>query len=342
MRLTLDSLRRMTPEQALFRIQNTSQVSSAVCRGLADYVFSLRFTDPGQMEQWGRVAAAAAERTVDRTAAGLARAHFGNALRVNGNAAGALAALAHAEQTIPSDHPLIHEFRASLLLGLLDYSGAMSELRRAYEMRALRDDRIEMAKVLLQTGRVQDFLKQHEDAVLLIEKAVDLLLKCGSEGRELLLIALQNLADCLVSAGQLARARELLDVIEEPFAAIGRMNALKLTWLRGRLASYSGSDKAACGFYKAARAGYLELDLFQEFALVSLDLALQHHQYGRFATSAREALKVQPILHALGLEQDAEVADLLVQIATRSCDLEGAIWTLTSVVAASRQKQTKG
>src|SRR5215203_3744647 len=219
MRLSLDVLLSMTPEQALLRVRNASRVSGTLCRGLADYVFSLRFVDPSLMVSWGLVAEAAAERTADRSAAGFAQAYFGNSLRVTGDSAGALAALERAEELFGS-HPLIYEFRASLLLGRLDFSGAMHELRRAYEMRISRADRIEVAKVLLQMGMVHDFLKQHGDAVMLVEKAIGILTKCGDEGRELLLVALQNLADCLVSDGQLGRARELLDEIELPFAAL--------------------------------------------------------------------------------------------------------------------------
>jgi len=247
--------------------------------------------------------------------------------------------LERAEEAIPGSHPLIHQFRASLLLGRLDFSGAMQELRRAYEMRAPRGDGLQVAEVLLQMGRVQEYLNQPEEAVMLIEKAVDLLIKCGGEGKELLLVALQNLGDCLISAGQLGKARALLDAIEEPFVATGQMSALRFTWLRGRLARCSGLDEEACSYYKAAQAGYRKLDLQQEVALVSLDLALQHHQYGRYATCVREALKVRPILHSLGLEQDAQVADLLAQIATRSGDLERALLTLATIIFSSRQKR---
>lgn len=339
MRLTLDVLLSMTPEQALLRVRNTSHISGAVCRGLADHVFSLRYLDPSLMERWGHVAAAAAEKTGDKTAAGLARAHFGNALRINGDDEGALAALELAEKAIPGAHPLIHEFRASLLMGRLDNSGAMDELRRAYEMRAATGDEFEVAKILLQMGMVQDLLNKSTEAVLLIERSIGLLVKFGAEGRELLLVAIQNLADCQISAGQLARARALMDELEEPIAAIGKMTALRFTWLRGRLASYSGMDEEARSFYEAARAGYKEIDLLREFALVSLDLALQHHQYGRFAACAREALKVRPILHFLRLEKDAQVANLLAQIAARSGDMELALLALSSIIFKSRQKR---
>jgi hypothetical protein len=80
----------------------------------------------------------------------------------------------------------------------------------------------------------------------------------------------------------------------------------------------------------------------REVALISLHLAALHHQFGRYATCVREALKVKPQLEALDLNENAQVTDLLGQIATRSCDLEQAIRTLTSVIAASRQKYTKG
>ena len=80
----------------------------------------------------------------------------------------------------------------------------------------------------------------------------------------------------------------------------------------------------------------------REVALVSLHLAALHYQYGRYATSVREALKIEGELEALGLDQDAQVTDLLGQIATRSGDLERAIRTLTSVVAGSRQKRPAG
>lgn len=342
MRPSLDALLSMTPEQALLRVRNAPRVSGALCRGLTDYVFSLRFVDPSLMVSWGLVAEAAAERTSDHSAAGLAQAHFGNALRVKGECAGALAALERAEKVFPGAHPLIHEFRASLLLGRLDFSGAMRELRQAYEMRTSRAERIEVAKVLLQMGMVQDFLKQHGEAVLLVEQAIGILLQCAGEGREILLIALQNLADCLVSDGQLGRARALLDEIEAPFSALGPMSTLKLTWLRGRLANHAGMDDDARRYYDAARAGYRKMDLQQEVALVSLDLALHHHQYGRYATCVRQALAVKPTLRPLGLENDAQVADLLTQIASRSGDLERALLTLSSIILGSRQKRTAG
>lgn len=339
MRLSLEVLLSMTPEQALLRVRNASRVSGAVCRGLADYVFSLRFKDPGLMESWGRVADAAAEKTSDQVAAGLACAHFGNALRVNGDFGGALALLDRAEELLPSAHPLVHEFRASLLMGCRDHSGAIIELRKAEEMRSARGDRAGLAKVLIKAGMVYDFLQQPGDAARILEQAIGILVQCGAEGREFLVIALQNLGDCLISDGQLGKARALLDEIEEPLAATGEVNALKLMWLRGRLESYTGADEEARKLFNAARAGFREQGMRREVALTSLHLAALHYQYGRYATSVREALKVKGELESLGLDQDAQVTDLLGQIATRSGDLERAILTLTSVVAGSRQKR---
>lgn len=183
MRLSLEALLRMTPEQALLRVQNASWVSEAVCQGLADYVFSLRFKDPALMKRWGEVADAAAEKTRDQFTAGLARAHFGNALRVCGDHEGARTVLDRAEELLPSAHPLVHEFRASLLMGCRDHSGAIVELRKAEAMRSARGDRVELAKVLIQAGMVYDFLQQPGDAARMLEHAVEILVLCGAEGR---------------------------------------------------------------------------------------------------------------------------------------------------------------
>jgi tetratricopeptide (TPR) repeat protein len=342
MRLSLEALLSMTPEQALLRVRNASRVPDAVCRGLADHVFSLRFKNPAEMEKWGRVADAAAEKTVDRLTAALALAHFGNALRVCSNYQGALAAFDRAEELLPSAHPLIHEFRASLLMACSNHDGAFSELRKAEALRSERGDRAELAKVLVQVGMVYDFLKKPGDAARMLEEAIKIFLEFGAEMRELLLIALLNLADCLISNGQLGRARFLLDEIDQPLAASGRNAELRLIWLRGRLESYSGADREACTLYEAARAGYRELGMPREVALTSLHLAALHHQFCRYATCVREALKVKPELEALGLDQDAQVTDLLGQIATRTGDLEQAILSLTSVIAGSRQKRPTG
>lgn len=339
MRLSLESLLSMSPEQALLRVRNASRVAGVVCRGLADYVFSLRFKEPGLMARWGRVADAAAEKTRDQLAAGLACAHFGNALRVNGDFSGALAVLDRAEELLQTAHPLVHEFRASLLLGCRDFSGAMRELHKAQDMRSALGDRVGLAKVLMQAGMVYDFLQQPGEAARLVEQAIELLVQCGAEGRELLLVGLLNLGDCLISDGQLGRARLLLDEIEVPLAAAGRHAELRLTWLRGRLESYAGAAEDARSLYEAARAGYRELNMRREVALISLHLAALHHQYGRYATCVREALKVEAELEVLELDQDAQVTDLLGQIANRSGDLERAIRTLTIVVAGSRQKR---
>lgn len=342
MPLSLEALLSMEPEQALFRVRNASRVPDDVCRGLADHVFSLRFKNPAEMEKWGRVADAAAEKTYDRLSAGLAHAHFGNALRVCGDKRGALAAFDRAEEMLPSAHPLLHEFRASLLMACRDNQGAVEELRKAEELRNARGDRAGLAKVLIQVGMVYDFLRQPGDAVRMLEEAVRILIELGPEERELLLVALLNLADCLISDGQFSMARRLLDEIEQPLAASGKNAEYRLLWLRGRLESYCGADEEARELYEAARAGYRELNMPREVALTSLHLAALHHQFCRYATCVHEALKVEPELEALGLDQDAEVTDLLGQIATRSVRLEPAIWALTSLIAASRQKPATG
>jgi tetratricopeptide (TPR) repeat protein len=342
MHLSLEALLSMSPEQALLRVCNASRVPDAVCRGLADHVFSLRFKNPAEMEKWGRVADAAAEKTVDRLTAGLALAHFGNALRVCGDSQGALAAFDRAEELLPSAHALIHEFRASLLMACRDNKGAFSELRKAEALRSARGDRPGLAKVLIKVGMVYDFMRQPGDATRMLEEAIRILLDYGTEVREFLLIALQNMCDCLISDGQLGRARALLEEIEEPFSATGEVNAVKVIWLRGRLESYCGKDKEARKLYEAARTGFQKHNMRREVALVSLHLAALHHQFCRYATCVREALKVKPELEVLGLDQDLQVTDLLGQIATRSGDLEQAILSLTSVIAGSRQKRPTG
>jgi tetratricopeptide (TPR) repeat protein len=339
MRLSLEALLCMSPEQALLRVRNASRVPGAVCRGLADHVFSLRFKNPGLMEMWGRVADAAASKTDDQVAAGLACAHFGNSLRVNGDCGAASGLLDKAEELLPNPHPVIHEFRASLLLACRNFSGALSELRKAEEMRSASGDQIGLAKVLMQAGMVYDFQQQPRDAARMLEQVVKILVECGVEGRELLLVALQNLADCLISDGQLGKTRALLDAIEEPLAATGEVNALKLIWLHGRLESYAGADDEARKLLEAARIGFRKQNMRREVALISLHLASLHYQYGRHATSAREALKVEPELEVLGLDQDTEVTDLLGQIATGSVDMERALVALTSAISRSRQKK---
>lgn len=279
MRLTLEELLGMTAEQALLRVRNASRVSGEVCQGLADHVFSLRFKDPVEMEKWGQVADAAAEKTVDRLAAGLALAHFGNSLRVCGDYDGALAAFDRAEALLPSAHPLLHEFRASLLTGCRDHDGAMSELRKAEALRNARGDRVGLAKVLIKVGMVYDFLRQTGDAARMHEEAIRILVGYSADAREFLLIALQNLCDCLISEGQVGKARALLKEIEEPFAATGEVNALKVMWLWGRLESYSTADKEARKLYEAARTGFQRHNMRREVALVTLHLAALHHQF---------------------------------------------------------------
>lgn len=176
----------------------------------------------------------------------------------------------------------------------------------------------------------------------MLEEAIRILVEVGSHQKELLLVSLLNLADCLITDGQIGRARFVLDKIEQPLAASGRHAELKLTWLRGRLESYSVADEQAHELYGTARAGYRELGMPREVALITLHIAALHHQFGRYAACIREALKVEPLLEALGLDQDAEVTDLLGQIATGTGDLELNILALASVIAGSRPKPTTG
>lgn len=340
MRLSLEALLSMSPEQALLRVRNTSRVAGTVCRGLADHVFSLRFKNPSLMEKWGQVAAAAASKTDDQVAAGLACAHFGNSLRVNGDCGAAFGLLDRAEELLPSPHPLIHEFRASLLLANRNFNAAISELRKAEEMRSASGDQVGLAKILIQAAMVYDFLQQPGDAARTLEQVIKILVRCGAEGKELLLVALQNLADCLISDGQLGKARALLHEIEEPFTATGEVNALKLMWLHGRLESYAGADDEARKLLEAARVGFRNQNMRREVALITLHLAALYYQYGRYAASVREALKVKAELEVLGLDRDPEVTDLLGQIATRSGDLEKDLLALTVMVSSSRQKRT--
>lgn len=241
-------------------------------------------------------------------------AHLGNAHRVSCNFQEAEAYLRQAVATAPSE-PLILEFYASLQKDRRQLGKASAFLRRAAKLRRCAGDNPGFITTLLQSALVLDeagFPDQAADAVL---NAIEIVgeLPESRERERLARAAFQNLATYLVNAGRAQEALWVFMNCKEGLMLGGEVFRLRVDWLMADIAGALGQVDTAVALYEQVREHFVELGHSQEVAVVTLDLS-RLLQETRPIQAREEALKVEPILDALGIDRDARERKLLAEV----------------------------
>ncbi len=306
-------MRFRDPEAAALYFRN--QPGTARERlALAEYGFSLRFSDPAAMRGWCDAALIGLPPQTDAQTTALLHGYAGNAHRVVGEFTSSehllRASLAHCT----SPDPLLLEFWASLLTDLGRYTAASAALSQAAALRSQTKDPLARSSTLLQSAIVLDLTAQPVDAALVALGAIRALANhtASVKSEVLLRTALQNLAVYLTDAGDPKAALRVIRHSRPFLVRGGKSYELRVDWVLARISGALGDNSAREAFV-AIRERFATEQMLQEVALVSLDLA--RHLLSTSPLEARaEVSFVGPILSQLGIAEDSEEVRLLRKI----------------------------
>jgi hypothetical protein len=202
----------------------------------------------------------------------------GNARRVADDLTGAEADLAHAIELARTGsgnlHLLAHllDLTASLRIDQRRFDDAFQLLDWVYAIHLELGERHEAGRALISKSSAAAYALDLEGAVRLLGQGLALI--DADQDPHLVLAVAHNLSYHLMDEGRLEEARRLLHESRALCASYGgRIDQLKSRWLDGRIAmrleDLAGADRA----FREVRAGFEELGLPYDVALVSLELA---------------------------------------------------------------------
>lgn len=304
-------MRFRDPEAATLYFRN--QAGTARERlDLAEYGFSLRYSDPAAMQAWCAAALVSLPPETDAHTTALLHAYSGNALRIVGDFSSAERLLRAALALYPAE-PLVLEFWASLLHDRRKLKKASAVLTKAATLRRQKDDPLPLASTLLQSAIVLDLTELSDNAASIAHSAIETLASHppSEKGEELLRTALQNIALYLTDAGRPRAALMVLRHSRRLLDTGGYRFQLRVEWLLARITSALDDDPGARKAFAAVRKRFIAEEMPHEIALVSLDLARHLFLVPSPLEARAEVSSVGPILTQLGIDEDSREFRLL-------------------------------
>ncbi|HKI02918.1 MAG TPA: hypothetical protein VKK31_13165 [Thermoanaerobaculia bacterium] len=266
------------------------------CQALLDRCRALRYNDPEAMVLTASLAVSMAERLDDGAhgAAELADlqarawAERGNARRVADDLAGAEADLGRALERAAhgtGDVLLLArlmDLTASLYTDERRFEEACQLLDAVYTIYHRQGDWQAAGRALISKGVSTGYAFNVEEAVHLLSQGLGLI--DASRDPKLAMVGIHNLIWCLVESGRAAQADQLFSHSRALFSCyIEQLDAIKTTWLEGRIAAALGDDERSEQRFLKARASFEDARLPYDVALVSLDMAALWLRAGRTA-----------------------------------------------------------
>jgi tetratricopeptide (TPR) repeat protein len=163
---------------------------------------------------------------------------------------------------------------------------------------------LKKAVYLQSDGQPEEALKVHRQGVSWLDESRD---------PELSFIALKNHVGFLVDCGRFREAKRLLFRNRHRRDSAGRMPAVKLLWLEGRIRYGLGELEAAAAALREAKQSLEEAGLGFAAALASLDAAMVAMRQGRTAEAERLVTDAAAVFAALGIHREALSAVRLLQ-----------------------------
>ncbi len=273
-----------------------SRVAVEVARGLDPAVYGERQVADFQARAWGELGNAL--RASDDLWA--AQDAFEQAFDVleRGTEATALAAR-------------LHDLHASLLATQRQFQLAFLALDVVRDLYLEIGDNHAAGRVLLKKavylqsdGQPEEALRVHRQGVAWLDESRD---------PELSFIALKNHVGFLVDCGRFREAKRLLFRNRHRRDSAGRMTAVKLRWLEGRIRYGLGELAAAESAFREAKQSLEEAGLGFAASLASLDAAVVVMRLGRTAEAERLVTDAAAVFTALGIQREALSAVRLLQ-----------------------------
>jgi tetratricopeptide (TPR) repeat protein len=347
------------------RWSEVSQCEKRLLKGLPlieyllDRSYELRHADPQGMVEFAEAARLVVERVESRRYGQKVLADFrarvwtelGNAYRVADNLLAAEAALGQAvkwaRRGTRSRQVVVHiQDRAARLYSdqrFFPEAAAMLDRVIAYYLAVGNVQQV--GQTLIGRGLVTGYANEPELAIVFLTRGLRLI---GPEGEEtgLRLSAIHALALNLVESSHCAAARALIERNQRLYRRGGKLNKLKLHWLKGKIAQGLREFGRAEADLHVARLGFKQVDKNYDAALVSLDLALLYAQQGKRIATLRLIDEMVATFRRLRIARETIASLMLLR---RSCEKVGAapevlcaqIRTIASVVAELQRHQTR-
>lgn len=290
----------------------------ARCEDLLERCRLLRHNDPETMVLTATLAVSLAERLDPGTfgAAALADlqarawAERGNARRIADDLAGAESDLAKSLERAGhgTGDPILlarlMDLTASLYTDQRRFNEALQLLDAVYVIYQNAGDSHAAGRTLISKGVSTGYAFNVEDAVHLISQGLGMI----DAGRDpkLAMVGIHNLIWCLVESGKAEQADQLFAHSRALFSSyIERLDAIKATWLEGRIAAALGEDDRAEQRFVEARTSFEEAGLPYDMALVSLDMSALWLRAGRTAEVKNVIDETISIFHARKIRREA-------------------------------------
>jgi tetratricopeptide (TPR) repeat protein len=311
--------------------------------------WSLRHEDPPRMVDFARAAVQVAQQ-LDATRYGpewvtdrqcRAWAELGNAYRVAQQLDRARSCLRHAVGLLDlgtGDKGVeirLLDLQASLAADRREFREACVALSFVQAFHSSRGDHHLAGRALVSKGLYTGYSGQYDQAIQLLKESLFLI--DGDREPSLALWAVYNQLWFLVESGRFDSAKTFYFLNLKLLATLeGRVNLLKLEWLKGRI--YAGLEEfvSAERVLREVKEGFLAADVRRPYdaAVASLDLAavlLMQRQVAEARTHLREAAKT---LVDVGLMREAERAVLLLRRAAEMEMEEAALLQLVLEITA--------
>lgn len=324
----LASLRALSPEQRLLRIENSPRrfANLALGEALLDEARACLPGDPKGSLAWARtLEAVASAYPVPYEAHGvMALAYQGNAFRALGDFDRGRRLLLRSQELLVERQVLdpevtaeLHSFFGSLETDHRRFAEAVEHLETAADLYRTTGEEERLARVLIQIGTLY-VIMQDVPAALQADKAALALLPV-EEHQALHLGARLNYANHLFEAGEPLRARDVLDYEFTLYVTeADSYTRLLFDWLQARLAGALGEPKKAESGLLAVRNELVRQGQGFDVAIACLDLAALYYELDRPEDVQRIAAQAVELFQAHALHREALAALMLFLEAARA------------------------
>ena len=309
------------PREIVQGLEGAALVDSLLARS-----WSLRYQDSAEMVRFARAAVLAAlemrpETLGERALADLrcrAWADLGNAYRVNDELSRAEDALSRSAELIdrgsgaPALKSRLYELQASLFSAQRSFDQAQAALDVAYSIYFEQGEFHMAGRVLISKASHAGYSHQPHEAARLTGQGLALLDETADP--DLFFIASHNQLWFLVECFRFQEALDLL-AAHRPLRAKGRLNALKLLWLEGRIAAGLDELPLAPGRLNEARLGFESAGLRYRASLVALDLAAVLLRLGRPQEARNAVATATEVFAELEISRESLLATQVLRTA---------------------------
>lgn len=333
----ISELLRTPPGRRVLRVSNPPKSwSIREVRGITEFSYSLRYSDPWAMLEFAKLACTLAQALGRRGSQGAeyedactaAWIQLGNANKVLARFRAAETAFDRARLHLeknsgtPELAALFWETFGGLRRNQRRFSEAAEALRHAQSFLEQSGKPEDLARCFICQAINYSYMPDPEKAVERAQIAVRLL--PGDADPKLMYSAIHTMVSNLIDAGRpdeaaecLLEAEDLLDSQNDPLLAARR------TWLRAHLDVAFGLASAEVHFKKAARA-FERYNLHYEQAMVLLQLALFYSTKNRDREMDETLEAIFPVFEALGIRREALMCRLLARVPRQRREVQRA------------------